>query len=120
MDATLMRSDDTDRRWWILYASLAVLAGVIYTTSGVGLPASVAGVAGLLFLVLGIRSIWQLVAAGSVEQVDVGGLAARAGPVSIEGTARPAGEPVTAPMTGTESVAYRVEVLQHEPDRTDG
>lgn len=119
MEQTLAQSGEDSKAWWAVYAGAAVLVGVVYVTTDFGLPATVAGVAGLLFVLFGLRSIRQAVASRSVEREAIGSLGGRAGAVEIEGTASPAGESVTAPMTGTECVAYRVEVLRDEPTREE-
>lgn len=119
MEQTLAQSGEESKAWWVVYAGAAVLVGVVYVTTDFGLPATVAGVAGLLFVLFGLRSMWQALASRSVERDVIGSLGSRASPVEIEGTARPADEPVVAPMTGTETVAYRVEVLQDEPTREE-
>ncbi len=115
MESTVVRAGGWDRRWVGVYAGLIVLAGVVYATSDYGLPATLAGVGGLFFLLLGVRSVWQALASRSLDRSPIGSLGGQAGAVEIDGTARPADEPVTGPMTGTESVAYRVEVERWEP-----
>lgn len=115
MESSVVKAGGWDRKWIGVYVGFAVLVGVVYVTTDVGLWATLAGVAGLFFLLLGVRSTWQAVAARSLDRSAIGTLGGQAGAVEIDGTARPADEPVTAPMTGTESVAYRVEVERWKP-----
>lgn len=115
MESTVVRAGGWDRRWVGVYAGLFVLVGVVHTTTDFGLLATLAGVAGLFFLLVGARSAWQALGSRSLERGPIGSLGNHAGAVEIDGTARLADETVTAPMTGTESVAYRVEVERWQP-----
>jgi hypothetical protein len=101
---------------WKKYVLIWILTvlGVSLATS-LGFWGTLFGTVGLTFGFWGVRSLWRAVAARSVEQVAVGSLGGRHEAVELEGRARPVDEPLTAPLSGEECIAYLVEVSE---DRT--
>jgi len=71
-----------------------------------------AGVAALYYGGRQLRDWWAL------RGTDVDGLheAAAGGPVALEGTARPVGDPLAAPFTGRDCVAHDVEIEEYRYD----
>lgn len=116
VEPTIVKPGGASNGWVVVFAVWLVLVGVVYVTTDFGLPATVAGMAGLYMVYRGVRAIWQAVASRSIEQEAIGSLGGRSDPVSIEGTAHAADETLQAPMTGTESVAYRVTVEEYVPE----
>lgn len=119
METQLATTDGWNRRGLLRLAGLIALVGVVQFTTDFGLWGTIAGVAGLAFLVAGLRSAWLAITSRSIEQGAIGSLGDRSVAVQIEGTAEAADEPITAPLTGTESVAYQVYVARWKPERTD-
>ena len=117
MEQTLVRPGGVNEGWKSVFAVWAVLVGVVYVVTDFGLVASVLGMAGLYFVFGGVGSVWQALDSRSVERTAIGSLGGQSEAVQIVGAASPADESVTAPMTGTECVAYRIEVLRDEPRR---
>lgn len=117
MEPALVRTGGWDRTWLAVYAGLFAVVVVVSLATDFDFWGTLAGVAGLFFLLLGLRSLRLAVSSRSVEQEAIGSLGGYAGAVEVEGTARPADGPVAAPLTGTESVAYRVEVARWKPSR---
>lgn len=116
MNSQLVTNDGWNAKGLLVLAGLIAVVAVVQFTTDYGLLGTSAGVAGLLFLGLGLRSSWQAIQSKSVEQEAIGSLSGRSVAVQIEGTAEAADEPITAPMTGTESVAYRVYVARWKPE----
>lgn len=116
MEQTLIKPGGANENWPVVFVAWAVLVGVVYLATDFSLLVTAVGMAGVYAVYRGVRAVWQSVASRSVERKAIGSLGGHVGPVAIEGTASPADEPVTAPMTGTESVAYRVQVFQYEPE----
>lgn len=119
METQPATTDGWNRRGLLRLVGLIALVGVVQFTTDFGLWGTVAGVAGLAFLVGGLRSVWLTIASRSVEQEAIGSIGDSSVAVQIEGTAEAAEEPITAPLTGTESVAYQVYVTRWKPEGTD-
>lgn len=116
VEPTLVKPGGTSRWWLVGLAAWLAIVGAVYVTTDFGLPATVTGTAGLYFVYRGFKAIWHAVASRSVDHEVVGSLGGRSGAVSIEGTARATDDPITAPLTGTESVAHRVTVEEYVPE----
>lgn len=115
MGGTLVRPGGVGHGWMVVFAVWLVLVAVAYVVTDFELPAVVTGMAGLYFVFRGLRAVWKAVAARSVDEAAIGSLGGHAGAVSIAGTATAADEPVVAPLTGTDCVAYRVTVTEERP-----
>lgn len=114
MEQTLLKPGGVGGDWKVIFVVWLVLVGIVFVVTDFGLPGIVVGMGGLYFVYRGVMAVRQALASRSVEREPIGSLADRAGAVEVEGTAKPAEETVTAPLTGTESVAYRVQVFQYE------
>lgn len=106
---------------WKRWALVWVLAGLaISLVADLGLFGTLVGTAGLFPAFWGVRSLYRAVAARSIEQTMVGSLGGRTATVQLVGDARPIDDPVTAPLTDTECVAYQVEVREYRPSNAGG
>jgi hypothetical protein len=88
---------------------------VISVVTGLFFVGTLFGTAGLIFAFWGGRSLWRVMSARSVENVDIGSLGGRHEAVEFDGRARPADETLTAPLSGEECIAYQVTVEQETP-----
>lgn len=102
---------------WVL--GWLILTAVVALATPLEGPSSALVLAGLAATLMGLRKVRKAIAAGSVERKQIGSLADYDGAVAVEGTARAAGETVTAPLTETESVAYRVKVSRASRSQDD-
>lgn len=118
MERTLIEPGG-DERWGPEPVVAVVLIAVVYLATDVGVLVASLGTLGLLLAYGGVRSTWHLVASRSVTREPIGSLGPGDGAVEVGGTARPADGTVTAPLSGAESIAYRVEVFRREPSRDD-
>jgi hypothetical protein len=101
---------------WKKYVVVWLLAVVVVSVAaGLGLWGTLFGMAGLTFAFWGVRSLWRFVGARSVEEVAVGTLGGRDAAVELEGQVRAVDEPLVAPLSGEECVAYKVEVAENRP-----
>lgn len=119
MEQTLIRPGGADESWVVVFGAWVVLVGVVYVATDFGLAGTAVGTAGLYFVYRGVRALWQSLASRSIARDALGSLGDHVGPVEIEGTAEPVDEPLTAPMTGSDCVAYRVTVRQYEPSNEE-
>lgn len=100
MEQTLVKPGSANENWRVVFVAWVVLVGVVYVATDFGLLGTVVGMAGLYFVYRGGGcGRWQSLASRPVERKAIGSLGDHVGPVEIEGTASPADEPVTAPMT---------------------
>lgn len=100
------------KRWAIGWFGLVVL---ITLTSDFGFFGTLTGTAGLIFAFFGVQALWRMYSSKSVERRDVGSLDGRREAVQVVGRAQPDGDPLTAPLTDTDCVAYQVEVKEYKP-----
>jgi hypothetical protein len=109
---------------WLLVAvalfGVLVVAGVVAAVTPFGLVGATALVGGVLFTLLGLLKLRKAFSVRSVEVEPAGSLGSGDGVVAVEGTARAAEETVTAPLTGEECVAYRVNVIRSTPTSSGG
>lgn len=97
-----------------------VLAAVIALATPFGGLSSIFVVAGLFLIWSGVRSLRQWRALSGMETKAVGSLHGDDDMVAIEGTVAAADGSVTAPISETETVAYRVEVERYTPPNSGG
>jgi hypothetical protein len=109
---------------WLLVAvalfGVLVVGAVVAVVTPLGLLAAILATAGSLFTLLGLLKVRKAFAVRSVEVEAIGSLEGQDGVVAVEGTARAAEETVTAPLTGEECVAYRVNVIRSTPTSSGG
>lgn len=103
---------------WVLVWLLAVIG--LWILTPFGFWGTLTGTAGLVCIFWGIRALHRAVAARSIEETTVGLLGGQSTPVQLVGDARPVREPLTAPLTDTECVAYQIEIKEYRPSSTDG
>lgn len=109
--------NDNWKRWvlvWVLFSL------VVWTATDFGLLGTLFGTAGLSFAFWGVRSLFRAVSSRSVEETAVGSLGGQSAAVQLVGDARPVDESLTAPLTGTECVAYQVQVREYRPSNSGG
>lgn len=106
---------------WKAYLVIWLLTVVgVSVVTGLGFWGTLFGVAGVTFGFWGGRSLWWAVSARSVEQTAIGSLGRRHEAIELEGQVRPVDEPLTAPLSGEECVAYQVTVTEKRPTSTGG
>lgn len=117
MEQTLVNIGRVNEHWkrWIVV--WLVLVTVVTVLTEFGFLGTLTGTAGIFFVIHGIQALWRSVSSRSVERTAIGSLAGRRQAVQIVGRAGVDDEPLTAPLTDTDCVAYRIQVLENKPDR---
>jgi hypothetical protein len=105
------------KRWVVVWLVLAVVASV---AAGIGFLGALTGTAGLFFVYHGIQALRRSASSRSVERTKIGSLGGRREAVQIVGRAQPDGEPLTAPVTDTDCVAYELRVKEYSPSKEGG
>ena len=120
MNQTMANVGQVSGNWkrWVLVWILAALG--IWVASDFGLVGTLFGTAGLFFAFWGVRALLRAVSSRSVEETALGSLGGQSAAVQLVGDARPVDEPLVAPLTGTECVAYTVQVREYRPNRGGG
>ncbi|MFB6106326.1 MAG: hypothetical protein ABEJ70_05070 [Halobacteriaceae archaeon] len=115
MTRSLANVGNVNHNWKRYLALWLLLVLGIYLGTGYGLMRTFFVMAGVTLALAGVRSLWWSVTARSVEEVTVGSLGGRREAVELAGRARPVDDPLVAPLSGTECLAYTVEVTEYRP-----
>ncbi|MFC6974920.1 hypothetical protein ACFQL1_09880 [Halomicroarcula sp. GCM10025709] len=120
MDQMLANTGNVNDDWkrWVVVWLLAVVGVSVVTDFGFW--GTLVGTAGLWFVFWGLQAVFRAITSRSVEETAVGSLGGRSAPVELVGDARPVEEPLTAPLTDTECVAYQVQVMEYYPSGNEG
>lgn len=115
--ANVGNGNENWKRWVVVGVLVAVAVTV---ATDFGFWGTLVGIAGLVFAFWGLQALFSALTSGSVPETRIGSLDGQSEAVQLVGTARPVEDPLTAPLTGTECVAYEVRVQEYRPHRHHG
>lgn len=118
-DQTMVNIGDVNPNWKRWMGIWLLLVVVLYIATPYGFWALLTGSAGLYMVYGGVRSVVRAFSSRSVEEATIGLLGGQRKTVQVIGTADPVDEPLTAPLSGTECVAYQIQVVEQRPTSTE-
>ena len=120
MNQSMANVGEVNENWklWVLVWVLSVM--VVSVAADLGFFGTLFGTAGRCFVYWSVKSLVRAVSSRSVTETTIGTLGGQSTATQLVGHAKPVDEPLTAPLSGADCVAYQVQVREYRPNRQGG